>query len=897
MVVGGGRRLRLARGRVDHSHSLGYRLIRHRSAVVLAVGVVTAFFGWRASQLRMATNLADLLPEHHPFVETYKQYGREFGGADSITVMIEAHEGTLFTAERLSQVFLVTQAIDGLESVNHHQVESMAHRTARRVRVGKRGTLRSEPLMLGLPKNDAQAADIRRAVHKSEAVFGNLVSLDDQAALVRANLRAGSQDYRELFDDVNARVLVPYARGWIGALFVKLEAERAPKLGLDPGIGLRIERLFPGSAAEKAGLKEGDVVILVNGATAREPWDVAGAVARAADEAVEIGYLRGGKPQTLTLGGGGSGLEVWVAGEPRLYGWIYHYAREIVWIFGAVAVFAWCLLYLYFHDWRGASRPLITGVVAAAWGLGFIELIGFALDPLTLVIPFFITARAVSHSVQMHDRYYQEFHENGYDKRRAIITSFDGLLIPTLSGIVTDAAGVLVLILVPIPLLQKLAVTAAFWICSITVAELLLNPIVYDFLRAPDPRIVQRRASGTFYRLLLKLAAGVLSPTGRVATLAFWIAVSAACATQWPKLKIGDADAMTPLVARDSAYNQAYTRIQARFGGIEPLIVVAEGFDKDAMKDPQALATIERFQRAMERDSAVSTSFSLTDLARSFNGIVHDLEPRWGALPETSADFATLFFLFFSGQPPAETAKYVSGDFQSAPVTFFARGHKGTDVARLVARAQDFIERNPMEKARFKLAGGLIGLLAAANEELARSDVAVNLLAYSAIFVVLVLTYRSLLSGVLMLLPLLVANLAVNAYLGWRGIGISLETLPVITVGVGFGVDFGLYLVSRTNENYLSSAHRFAPGQDAERVRASILEAMTSSGKAITFSAFTMIAAALFWTVSRIRIDAEMGLLLGIWMAISWAATLTLLPVMLALLRPQFIQRRIALRA
>jgi predicted RND superfamily exporter protein len=133
--------------------------------------------------------------------------------------------------------------------------------------------------------------------------------------------------------------------------------------------------------------------------------------------------------------------------------------------------------------------------------------------------------------------------------------------------------------------------------------------------------------------------------------------------------------------------------------------------------------------------------------------------------------------------------------------------------------------------------------------------------------------------------------------MGWRGIGLSLETLPVVTVGIGFGVNFGLYLVSRTAEAYDSLARRYAPGQEAERVHASVFDAMTTAGKAITFSTLTMVAAALFWTVSRIRFDAEMGLLLGIWMTISWAASITLLPVMLSLLRPQFIQRRIAVHA
>src|SRR5262249_61947166 len=111
----------------------------------------------------------------------------------------------------------------------------------------------------------------------------------------------------------------------------------------------------------------------------------------------------------------------YIAGEPILYGWVYHYADEVIWIFLITTVICWILLYLYFHDWRGALRPTITGVISAIWGLGFINLIGLPFDPLTLVIPFFITARAGSHSVQMHDPYYEEYRKTGWGQEPPIL--------------------------------------------------------------------------------------------------------------------------------------------------------------------------------------------------------------------------------------------------------------------------------------------------------------------------------------------------------------------------------------------------------------------------------------------------------------------------------------------
>ena len=98
--------------------------------------------------------------------------------------------------------------------------------------------------------------------------------------------------------------------------------------------------------------------------------------------------------------------------------------------------------------------------MSAIWGLGVVQLIGFPMDPLALVIPFFVTARSVSHSVQMHDRYYEEYRRHNWNKVQAIVAAFAELFEPTLSGIITDALGMLVIVLIPVVILQRIAISA-----------------------------------------------------------------------------------------------------------------------------------------------------------------------------------------------------------------------------------------------------------------------------------------------------------------------------------------------------------------------------------------------------------------------------------------------------
>ncbi len=771
---------------------LGRKLIEQRLWVMLGVFLVTAFFGFHTYRLYEAgfvTSFGDLLPQSHPFMKVHNKYAPTFGGANNVVIMLEVKEGNIFNVPTLTKIYKMTQELDRVYGVNHNQIDSIGHRTTRHLQVAAGGLMNSQPVMLGPPRTQAKADEIREIVHNTESIYGILVSLDDKAALLRANFIEGRLDYRRIFDEIRENVAEPFQ-----------------------------------------------------------------------DENTTI----------------------YVAGEPTLYGWVYTFAEEVKWIFGVTTVLVWILLYLYFHDWRGALRPTITGVISAIWGLGFIDLIGLSFDPLALVIPFFITARAVSHSVQMHDRYYEEYEKAGWRKEPAIVAAFAELFVPTLSGILTDAIGILAILLVPILMLQKLSVSASFWILAITVSELLLNPIVYYYLNPPDKDVVVHRESGWFRSFIFRAADAILSPRGRGVTLAVWGVVAVLSIYFLRDLTVGDPTAASPLLWPDSSYNVSHTRIQEAFGGVEPLIVVAEGEDTNAMKEPEVLRNMERFQRFLERDPDVGYSFSLTDILRSVNMVFHELEPKWGVVPGDRDLVGQLFFVFFSGSPPTETAKYVTPDYRTAHVTFFCKNHKGENIRRIIYRAKQFIAEHPMEKATFRLAGGLIGVLAAANEEILKNDLLMNFLGFTTIYVILLFTYRSWMAGIYMLIPLFLSNLAINAYMGMANIGINVSTLPVVTVGIGFGIDYGLYIVSRIIEEYQIS------GDMDEAVRL----AVSTAGKAVTFTATTMVLGTLMWWFSNIRFDAEMGLLLALWMGVSFLATMTLMPVLFAMAKPSFIRRQ-----
>jgi uncharacterized protein len=148
-------------------HRFGEWLIDRRLPVSLVAVLLTAVMGSFAVRVRLATQLGDLLPYRHPFIEVHRRYADRFGGANQITIMIESQSGSVFTVDTLGKIFRLTQELDRLPGVNHDLIDSIGHRTCRYLRQDG-GVIMFPPVMWGPPKSAAEAEEIRKVVHYSE---------------------------------------------------------------------------------------------------------------------------------------------------------------------------------------------------------------------------------------------------------------------------------------------------------------------------------------------------------------------------------------------------------------------------------------------------------------------------------------------------------------------------------------------------------------------------------------------------------------------------------------------------------------------------------------------------------------------------------------------------------
>jgi len=570
---------------------------------------------------------------------------------------------------------------------------------------------------------------------------------------------------------------------------------------------------------------------------------------------------------------------VFAAGEPILYGWVYHHLRAISLIIALTCLSILLVLILYYRSMNGVMIPVISALVTFIWGTGFTALLGYNFEPLILVVPFLIAARTISHSIQFRERFFEELERCG-DRQRAAIESAAGLMMPSSVSIVTDAIGLTVLLVAPMPILTKLAVAGSFWVLSNLFTVVLLDPVLCCYFPAPRPSAKNLQAPW-LDAWLRAAAAFCVHRAGRFVVIAAFAALALWSLYWYQFLTVGDSRPGSSLLWPDSEYNQAVRHINEKFQGTDHLYVIVEGQAESTMKSPRVLETIEAFQRHMLRSPHVGGSDSLADLTRQINTVLHYNDPRWGLLPRSSEDVGGIVMVAEHGSEPGDFDRWVNYNFQHGRISFFLYDHKGDTLRDVIERARQFIDSHPLEGAKLKLASGYAGVLAAANEVIARSDKLTLGLMLAAQLLFCAIGFRSLAAGLLFVGVVLLSNTFGMALMAYWDVGLNVNTLPVISLGIGFGEDYGIYIVSRAIEEYRRRGDR--------DLNCALVDAVTTAGKAVLFTAFLISAGIALWSFSPLRFQAEMGSQLLIILTMNMLGGLFLLPALSALFKPKFI--------
>jgi hypothetical protein len=572
---------------------------------------------------------------------------------------------------------------------------------------------------------------------------------------------------------------------------------------------------------------------------------------------------------------------IYFTGYPALYAYIYHLAPQVYQVLAATLLLMVALLLFYFRTWQGVLLPVLSATLSAIWGLGFAGLLGFSLDPLVLVVPLVITARALSHSVQSMARYHEEY-ARLLDKRLAIRRAYSELTAPATLSILTDGIGVLLISIATIPLMRNLGFFCSFWIISMFVSVPTLNPILLSFLPPPSRRRAELETGGRFYKMLASILVRPSIGISRWVVLGLIAAVLVVGGTYSVKLKVGDTEAGAALLFPDHPYNRAFRYFNRTFVGATQFVIIAEGKEEGAIKNARTLQAMEDFQRFMETEGGAGGTLTFTNMIKRIFRMFHEGHPKWEMLPEDPKHLSQIGFQIENSSSPGEMDRWVDYSWTNATITCFYKNYNNEMIHRCIDKATEFIEANPVEKVRFRLAGGLLGILAAVNEEVEYSYWASLIAVFVVCFILCILTFRSVTAGCILIIPLAVSQILSEAFMLVKGIDLNINSLPVAAIAVGIGIDYGIYLLARISEEYAE----FGDYNQANR------RALETTGKAIIFTATTLIAGVFFWIFIDLKFQAEMGLLLCLLMLLNMVNALVFVPTLVTILKPRFVLER-----
>lgn len=585
--------------------------------------------------------------------------------------------------------------------------------------------------------------------------------------------------------------------------------------------------------------------------------------------------------ETLRAEEQGDGVRIHAVGPSVLAGWAFRYLPEAgtvaLWTLGIMLL----LLVLHFYHPVGVIVPLLAAIVSAIWGLGFVALLGNAIDPLTLVVPFLVSARALSHAVQMLERFREEWPRYG-NSRDASRAAFESLWTPGLLAIFGDAAGIALISLSQIPLNDKLASYGSFWALSIAVSGLILVPLLLARVKPPrGGRLAMwlSRALPWWAKHVTRASSARAILIGGAAAfgVALWLSAG---------LEIGEREAGSSLLYRDHDYNRSAAAIAEKFAGTSTLYVVARAEEEGGIRRLEVLESLESLSAEMRADPAVVTSHGLPELVRTLFRYTRNGDPRYAQLPESPRDTGALIYSYLITAAVPDALRHVlDAKHQETSVVFYTRDHRAETVERLVARASAWTRSADAQVPglHFELAGGVVGVTAAINDEIRSSSWRILPAVLAFVFVSVWLFYRSLHAASMMLVTMLLATVFTHAYMRIAGIAVNINTVAVVGVGIGIGIDYAIYLMDRI---------RGEMAEGAANLASAVETALRTTGLAIAFTAATLVCGVAAWVFSStLRFQADAAKLLIAMMIFNMFAALLFVPAWVVTAKPRFLEK------
>ena len=575
-------------------------------------------------------------------------------------------------------------------------------------------------------------------------------------------------------------------------------------------------------------------------------------------------------------------LRIRVIGFAKLVGELLEGLVKVMLFFGIAALVATGIIYAYTRCARSTALVIACSMIAVIWQLGSIALGGFTLDPFSILVPFLVFAIGVSHGAQKMNGIMQDI-GRGTNRLIAARYTFRRLFLAGLTALLADAVGFGVLMVIDIPVIRELALTASIGVAVLIFTNLLLLPVLLSYTgvsAAAAERSLREekdetrgKGLGHIWNALDRLT------TRRWAIVAVAVAGALACVglVVGHYLKIGDLDSGAPELRAESRYNRDNAYITANYALSSDQFAVIVKTDKEGCLTYPTLVEADRLAWTLRQIPGVETTVSLADAVRQITAGSFEGNPKWLTI-NRNQDVLN----YAAQQASVNNPDLFNTACSVMPVIAYLADHKAETLDRVVAAAAAFADQHGDPGRKFLLAAGSAGIEAATNIVVEQANRSMLLYVYAAVIVLCFVTFRSWRAVVVAVVPLSITSILCEALMVMLGIGVKVATLPVIALGVGIGVDYALYLLSVQ----LAQQRAGVPLGQAYK------KAVQFTGKVVALVGVTLAAGVVTWAFSPIKFQADMGVLLTFMFVWNMLGALILIPALSHFLLPTSVVRK-----
>lgn len=536
--------------------------------------------------------------------------------------------------------------------------------------------------------------------------------------------------------------------------------------------------------------------------------------------------------------------------------------------FGIALLITWALLYWFTWCIRSTIAVLITTLVAVVWQLGLMHAVGFGLDPYSMLVPFLIFAIGISHGVQKINGIALQS-SDADNALTAARRTFRQLFLPGMIAILADAVGFITLLIIDIGVIRELAIGASIGVAVIVFTNLILLPVAISYVGISQKAIARSKKDAVCEHPFWRLLSNFASP--KVAPVSIGLALLAFAGGLWysQNLKIGDLDQGAPELRPDSRYNLDNRFMIGNYSTSSDVLVIMVKTAAERCSVHETMAPIDELMWTMDNTPGVQSTISLVTVSKQVIKGMNEGSLKWETLSRNPD---------ILNNSIARADGLYNANCSLAPVLVFLNDHKAETLERVTAAAKAFAEAHDRDGLQFLLAAGNAGIEAATNEVIKSAELTILILVYLCVAVMCLITFRSFAATLCIVLPLVLTSVLGNALMAFMGIGVKVATLPVVALGVGIGVDYGIYIYSRL-ESFLRAG---LPLQEA------YYETLRSTGKAVLFTGLCLAIGVCTWIFSAIKFQADMGLMLTFMLLWNMFGALWLLPALARfLIKPQ----------